>query len=170
MFFFHKSILKIFNIDNEHNIYIKFNIKRKSLNIDVEIVFAIHILYYSKIIKVILCQEIKLNVINDIYYNNDKVWCMYKTKDETTKSKTKLKRLYKREMKFVNFLAKETNSHVTRLSFEFVMSNLTKSNKNRLIWHHDNNFSLEDWTFAKRWRRDNERRKTKDERRWYEER
>ena len=53
-FFFHKSTLKIFNIDNEHNIYIKFNVKRKSLNIDVEIVFTIHILYYSKIIKIVL--------------------------------------------------------------------------------------------------------------------
>ena len=53
-FFFHKSILKIFNIDNEYNIYIKFNVKRKLLNIDVKIVFAIHILYHSKIIKVIL--------------------------------------------------------------------------------------------------------------------
>ena len=36
-------------------------------------------------------------------------------------------------MRFVNFLAKETNSHMTRLNFEFIMSNLTKSNKNRLI-------------------------------------
>ena len=36
-------------------------------------------------------------------------------------------------MRFVNFLAKETNSHVTRLSFELVMSNLTKSNKDELI-------------------------------------
>ena len=73
-----------------------------------------------------------------IYYSNDKVWCIYKTKDETTKSKTKLKRLYKWEMRFVNLLAKETNSYVTRLNFELVMSSLTKLNKDRLIWHHDN--------------------------------
>ena len=36
-------------------------------------------------------------------------------------------------MKFVDFFAKETNSYITRLNFEFIMSNLTKLNKNRLI-------------------------------------
>ena len=35
-------------------------------------------------------------------------------------------------MKLVNFLAKEASSHVTRLNFELVMSNLTKLNKDRL--------------------------------------
>ena len=114
---------------------------------------------------VYFCQKTRLNVINDIYYSNDKVWCMYKTKDETTKSKTKLKRLYKWKMRFVNLLAKEANSHVTRLNFELVMSSLTKSNRDRLIWHHDNNFSFENWAFAKRWKRDSERRETSDERR-----
>ena len=58
MFFFHKLTLKVFNINNKYNIYIKFNVKRKLLNINVEIVFAIHILYYSKIIKIVLQNDV----------------------------------------------------------------------------------------------------------------